>query len=63
MTYWNIYDMHGTVLSAGILDIHSARRIAQAHANRMRQSVYLYEVAEWDEPGDLATEIAEIEPQ
>jgi hypothetical protein len=44
MSYWNIDDGDGTSLSEGIQSQSQARRIAQAHANRMRESVYLYAV-------------------
>lgn len=60
-TYWNIDSADGNELSAGIQLESEARRIAQSTANRMGQSVYLYEVGNGD--GESEVESEEIEPE
>jgi hypothetical protein len=59
-TYWNIDSGDGNELSAGIQSEIEARRIAQSTANRLGQSVYLYEVGNGD--GESEAESEEIEP-
>lgn len=61
MTYWNIDSMHGNSLSQGIQFEEQARRIAQETANRLGESVYLYEVGAGD--GESEVESEEIKPE
>jgi hypothetical protein len=58
-TYWNIDSANGNSLSEGIQSEISARRIAQSAANRLGQSVYLYEVGD----GKSEIESEEIKPE
>jgi hypothetical protein len=61
VSHWNIDSADGNELSAGIQSEIEARRIAQSTANRLGQSVYLYEVGNGD--GESEVESEEIEPQ
>jgi hypothetical protein len=58
-TYWNIDSADGNSLSEGIQSEISARRIAQSAANRLGQSVYLYEAGD----GKSEIESEEIKPE
>ena len=60
-TYWNIDSADGNSLSEGIQSEVEARRIAQSTANRLGQSVYLYEVGNGD--GDSEVESEEFSPE
>lgn len=57
--YYNIDSMHGQGLSAGIQSEIVARRAAQAHANRLGESVYLYEVGSDDGAEEIRPELPE----
>lgn len=61
MTYWNIDSVDGNSLTQGIQSEIEARRIAQSTANRLSQSVYLYEVGAGD--GESETDSEEIAPE
>lgn len=59
MTYWNIDSAHGNSISQGIQLESEARKAAQRTANRLGESVYLYEAGA-DGESEAASE--EIEP-
>lgn len=61
MSHYNIDSADGNSLSQGIQLEVEARRIAQRTANRLGESVYLYEVGNGD--GESEAESEEIEPQ
>jgi hypothetical protein len=44
MTYWNIDSQHGQSLTEGLQIEREARKVAQSMANRLNETVYLYEV-------------------
>jgi len=56
---WNIDSVHGNELSAGIQLEVVARRIAQETANRLGESVYLYEVGSDEKPEEFTPEEGE----
>jgi len=55
-----IDSMHGNELTTGIQSEIVARRAAQNHANRIGETVYLYEVGSDGEPEAIEPEAGEV---
>lgn len=65
-TYWNIDDGNGNSLTQGMQNEIVARRAAQAHANRLGRSVFLYEAGspvDGEGEPDTSIEPEEIAPE
>ncbi len=54
MTHWNIDSAHGNSITEGIQLESEARKIAQRAADRLGESVYLYEEGSDDEAEEIA---------
>ncbi len=59
MTHWNIDSSHGTSLTEGLNPESYARKVAQRYANRLGESVYLYETRTMRE--DSSEETPDVE--
>ena len=67
MTQWNIDSAHGNSMTQGIATESEARNLAQRTANRLGESVYIYEARtiredESEETPDTAVDAEEIQP-
>ena len=60
MTYWNIDSEHGQCLNEGIQLESEARKAAQRTANRLNETVYLYEVGSDESPEGIEPDDSEM---